>query len=212
MKMLLVLAITGCGLDEPATKTTPSAETAPTAARSTSRPVPGTRSLVALTTADASHCGGIATVIRHTGAADDLAPELVAALTIESPRGLDFASDSAGSRARFDAWIADATHKAELASELFTKQLADASAEQRVIGLARHVQILRAFADSLVHAEIPSDVRAGEQALDKTNAYCAALAAAAEPLQLKAEKAAIVCRAKSPGDGWWMAACAARTP
>ncbi len=178
----------------------------------TSTIVPGTRSLVAYSVPDAAHCGGTATGVRQTGPADDIEPELVAALTLEYPHDLDFTADKNGSRDRFTAWLADATAKAERASELYTKRLAAAGAspEARYAAVARQVQIVRAFADALEHAELPLDARTGEHAAERAHAYCDALTNAAAPLRQKADFAAAKCRAFATSHGWWSLACAAR--
>lgn len=207
--VLALLVVTSCSVDEPAATTLDRAVLPP--AHSSSL-VAGTRSLVVQTTPDADHCGGAAITVRQIATPDDIEPELVAAMTIESPSGLNFTADHAEATARFDAFLRDAAGKVERANAIYKARMTDdsASAEVRMSAAARVTQILRRFADVLGHAEIPVDFHTGDHAIDKANAYCDALANAAEPLIEKAEAAAAQCRERSTTPGWWTAACAAR--
>ena len=210
MRLVLALLVLGsCALDD-VTPTT--ADRAGPPPGQSSSLVAGTRSLVVQTTPDASHCGGANITVRQTATRDVLEPEFVAAMTLEPLSGLDFTADQAASNAHLNAFLRDAMAKVQRAAAIYAARIADhgASAEVHASALARKVQLLRRLGDALEHAEIPKDLRSGELAIDKTNAYCDVLAATAQPLFEKAEAAAARCREQATAPGWWTTACAAR--
>jgi hypothetical protein len=175
--------------------------------------------LVVSDKADATHCGGRDVTVRGSSRrGDGVEPELVAAMTLDAPRGLDF--DVAHTQAReasikkFDAWFNDAANRMSAARTLYTDRLTDtrAHAADRVVAQARIVQLDRRFADLVARMEIPVSIRTGQYAADATAAFCDALAEKAQPLYDKADEDAKACRKASAaakvGTGWWDVACA----
>jgi len=169
-------------------------------------PLPGAPELVVRATKNAAYCGGFAVSVVAMKKASALEPEFVAAMTIDSPHGLDFTTDRERSLKRFDAFIRDATAKMKAAQTWYERRKSIAS-------YARIVQTTRRFAEAMTRVEIPNDVRTGELAADKTAAFCEQLATVATPLVDKADQAAAACRqfAASESDGWWTQACADRS-
>jgi len=164
-------------------------------------PVPGAPGLVVRAAKDATHCGGFAvTVVAAKKAGID--PELLAVLTIDPPRGLDFTADRAGSVKQFESFIKAATVKTEDARTFYGKS------SDRVVAAARTTQIFRRFAEVLARMYIPRDVRTGDFAKDKIEAYCEQLAIVVEPILDKADAAAEACRSAATAEGWWTAVCA----
>src|SRR5690348_27295 len=113
----------------------------------TIEPVPGAPSLITRTDADATHCGGFDVTVRASRDAKSLEPELVAALTIDAPRGLDFDPDHAkaqqASVKRFGKWFADAMATLDKAHKRYEARAADTSLvpAARVEAIARLVQL-----------------------------------------------------------------------
>ena len=68
---------------------------------------------------------------------------------------------------------------------------------------ARIGQISQDFSDALFTAEIPKDVRTGEFADEKVEAYCDRLTELAEPLEATSLEAYGTCLAKSTELGWF---------
>ena len=80
---------------------------------------------------------------------------------------------------------------------------------QKVDAAARLTQIPRYFAGLLVRAEIPLDMRSGELALEKRDAFCDAMANAAEGLLGQATEAARACTTLGEAlpASWWTPVC-----
>jgi hypothetical protein len=186
-------------------------------------PVPGAPSLVVTSAPDPTRCGGVAVTVRATRARGrpPVDPELVAALTLDGPRGLDF--DAAhpdaqrASTAKLGAWLTAATRSMQAAIELYQRRAADKDAppDARVEAMAHIAQVERRFAEVIARMEIPRSVRTGPYAADATRAFCEALADKAEPLVDQADEAAAACR-KAAADarlpaGWWDDVCRAPT-
>jgi hypothetical protein len=76
-------------------------------------------------------------------------------------------------------------------------------AANSITAAARLGQISQDFSDMLFTAEIPNDVRTGEFAEDKVEAYCDKMTEVAEPLEAASTKAFGVCLDKSTELGWF---------
>jgi len=124
--------------------------------------------------------------------ADD---ELESYLALAFPAGLDFGPEAAKkeSMQRFDAWLSAKTTRGEQLHERYDAILALGDPVASVIAMSRTGTIASSFADELFTAEIPLDVRTGDDAQDKIDAYCDALTTAAEPLQTPATAAFTAC-------------------
>src|SRR5579862_3905664 len=164
-------------------------------------PVAGAPFLVVSDHADATHCGGHDVRVRALeGRGNGGELELVAAMTIDSPRGLDFdpAHKAAvqASQKRFSDWFTDATKKMGAARDVYMARFTDAKATptDKTAAIARIVQLDRRFADVISYMEIPRSVRSGQFAADATQAFCDALDEKAKPLDDKADADAATCR------------------
>lgn len=112
-----------------------------------------------------------------------------------NPRGLDFGDASRQtSMGAFEAWITDIKTRGEQATGHYQRQLAATTdPHEQAAAVARLVQIPRFIAGLLMRAEIPTDMRSGELALEKQDAFCDQLAQVSEPLLARADGAAETC-------------------
>jgi tetratricopeptide (TPR) repeat protein len=145
-----------------------------------------------LTDPAAVHVAAMAKIAR---ADDDL--ERMFAKTF--PSGLDFdpapehKAAKQASLKRFNDWIADETKTGQDLTRGYESALTMKDPSASIAAAARIGQTSYAFARALAVAEIPKDVRTGDFAKDKTQAYCDALDQAAAPLAAHAADAFAVC-------------------
>jgi tetratricopeptide (TPR) repeat protein len=130
-------------------------------------------------------------------------------LEIRFPVGLNFdpapehKAIAAKSLKRFNEWFA---HKDKLGGSARTKYntvLAIKDPANSITAAARIGQIAQNFSDALFTAEIPNNVRTGEFADEKVEAFCDALTEKAEPLESTSLEAYGICLAKSTELGWF---------
>ena len=177
-------------------------------------PVPGLDAIETRLERDPYHCSGFAvvpTVHADKPIAKDEQP-LAELYLITSPHGLNFSDEKiAASRQRFDDWLAKLIRLSSAANDHYNKALATADARAKVIALARFAQIRYRAASLLLRMEIPIDLRSGEFAADKMEAFCEKLEEVAGPLLTQAEEAAAGCAtaARAVPAGWWTAICKA---
>jgi hypothetical protein len=181
----------------------------------TQGPLPGAPGLLVVDRANPTHCGGRDVTVRRRGHGDGGEPELVIAMTIDAPRGLDFGpAHEKASQKKLLAWITDATKKVAAARAMYLARFEDAhaSAADRVAASARIVQLERRFADVIGHIEIPLSMRTGDYAADTSAVFCDAAAEKADAVYDAADTAATACRKAAAdgnvGPGWWDTACA----
>jgi hypothetical protein len=177
-------------------------------------PIPGLEARVRVHEEDATYCGGVAVSItkvkKKKVAKADAA--FAAVLDESFPANLDMSEPHrAASMKKFDAFLQKVTQLAETAQAAFRAELETKDAKRSVIAVARMAQLHHHVASLLARAPIPVDVRSGEGAADKSQAYCEQLALVAGPMLLQAEQAATACGDKVAlgGPGWWTAVCTA---
>jgi tetratricopeptide (TPR) repeat protein len=114
------------------------------------------------------------------------------------PTGLDFAgAGKERSMKRFQGWLADETKRGTALNRAYEAVLAMKDPSASIAAAARIGQVSETFARAMAVGEIPKDVRTGDFAKDKTQAYCDTLAQAADPLRAHAVEAFAVCAEKS---------------
>jgi hypothetical protein len=117
-------------------------------------------------------------------------------LDLKFPANLDFDRDPKRkairekSEKRFAEWFTQKSKQGETAAKKFDNVLQIKDAANSIAAFARLGQITQNFSDMLFTAEIPKDVRSGEFAEDKVEAYCDALTEKAEPLAASSTQAA----------------------
>jgi tetratricopeptide (TPR) repeat protein len=130
-------------------------------------------------------------------------------LDIRFPQGLNFDRSPekkavlAKSNKRLDEWFNQKKKLAESTKGKYGGVLAIKDNANSITATARIGQISQNFSDQLFTAEIPKDVRTGEFADEKVEAYCDRLTELAEPLETLSLEAYGVCLAKSTELGWF---------
>ena len=130
-------------------------------------------------------------------------------LELKFPQGLNFDPDPAKkaiaekSKKRFDEWIAQRTKIGGAAKTKYDAVLQIKDAATSIATLARIAQISQNLSDALFTAAIPENVRTGEFADEKVEAFCDRMTEVAEPLDKTALDAYSVCLTKSTELGWF---------
>lgn len=128
-------------------------------------------------------------------------------LAARFPRGLDFdpnnKSIAARSNKRLTEWFTAKSKTGEAARIKYEATIGTRDAASAIAAAARIGQIQQNFSDALFTAEIPEDVRTGQFADDKVEAFCDRLTELAEPLASKSLEAYTGCLNKSTEMGWF---------
>jgi hypothetical protein len=130
-------------------------------------------------------------------------------LEIRFPVGLNFdpapehKAIAAKSLKRFNEWFAQKDKLGGSARAKYNTVLAIKDPANSITAAARIGQIAQNFSDALFTAEIPNNVRTGEFADEKVEAFCDALTEKAEPLESTSLEAYGICLAKSTELGWF---------
>ncbi|MBS1121149.1 MAG: Tetratricopeptide repeat protein [Deltaproteobacteria bacterium] len=130
-------------------------------------------------------------------------------LTLKFPANLNFDPDPARkaikekSLKRFNEWIEQRTKVGGGATKKYEDILGIKDNATSIAAAARLAQISQNLSDALFSAEIPKDVRTGEFADDKVEAFCDQMTTVAEPLDLRALNGYSVCLTKSTELGWF---------
>ena len=130
-------------------------------------------------------------------------------LEIKFPPGLNFdpapehKAIAAKSLKRFNEWFAQKGKLGGSARAKYSAVLAIKDPANSITAAARIGQIAQNFSDALFTAEIPANVRTGEFADEKVEAFCDALTEKAEPLENTSLEAYGICLSKSTELGWF---------
>lgn len=128
-------------------------------------------------------------------------------LALKFPVGLNFDPQNKAiaekSKKRFDEWVAQKQKVGGSATKKYEAVLGIRDAANSITAAARMGQITQNFSDALFTAEIPKDVRTGEFADDKVEAFCDRMTEVAEPLEARSLEAYSVCLSKSTELGWF---------
>ncbi|HVK83391.1 MAG TPA: hypothetical protein VM513_04740, partial [Kofleriaceae bacterium] len=128
-------------------------------------------------------------------------------LALTFPSNLNFdpqnKSIAAKSLDRFNKWVAEKTKIGGSATKKYEGVLGVKDAANSITAAARMGQISQNFSDALFTAEIPKDVRSGEFADEKVEAFCDKMTEVAEPLEARSLEAYGVCLNKSTELGWF---------
>ena len=128
-------------------------------------------------------------------------------LALNFPSNLNFDPQNkaiaAKSLKRFNDWVAEKTKVGGSATKKYEGVLGVKDAANSITAAARMGQISQNFSDALFTAEIPKDVRSGEFADEKVEAFCDKMTEVAEPLEARSLEAYGVCLNKSTELGWF---------
>jgi tetratricopeptide (TPR) repeat protein len=128
-------------------------------------------------------------------------------LAVQFPLGLNFDPNNKAikdrSLKRFDDWIKSKTKLGADAKAKYETVANVKDAANSIAAAARLGQISQELSDELFTAGIPQDVRTGEFAEDKVEAFCDALTDKADPLEKTSLDAYGLCLGKSTELGWF---------
>lgn len=130
-------------------------------------------------------------------------------LSLTFPANLNFDPDpkfkaiKEKSLKRFNDWVEQKKKVGGNATKKYEGVLAIKDAANSITAAARLGQISQNFSDALFTAEIPKDVRTGEFADEKVEAFCDKMTEVAEPLEAASLNAYGVCLGKSTELGWF---------
>lgn len=128
-------------------------------------------------------------------------------LSLQFPQNLNFDPNNKSiaekSKKRFDEWVAQKTKIGGQATGKYEGVLAIKDAANSITAAARIGQISQNFSDALFTAQIPGDVRTGQFADEKVEAFCDRMTEVAEPLEARSLQAYDVCLTKSTELGWF---------
>ena len=128
-------------------------------------------------------------------------------LSLSFPANLNFDPQNKAikekSLKRFDEWVKSKTKIGGDATKKYEEVLAIKDPANSIAAAARMGQITQNFSDALFTAEIPKDVRTGEFAEDKIDAFCDQMSTVADPLEKRSLEAFGVCLSKSTELGWF---------
>ena len=114
---------------------------------------------------------------------------------------------------RFDAFVKDLTKTGESVHKYFEGQLMANKNDPALstAAIARLAQVNLQMASTLARAPIPKDVRTGEAAAEKIDAYCSKMEEVALPLATRGREALLACAKSGAPGGWYAAYCATAT-
>jgi tetratricopeptide (TPR) repeat protein len=128
-------------------------------------------------------------------------------LDMKFPQGLNFDPQNKAiaekSKKRFDEWVKTKVAAGGKATGQYEGILGVKDAATSIAAAARIGQIQQNFSDALFTAEIPKDVRTGEFADEKVEAFCDRMTEVAEPLEARSLEAFSICLNKSTELGWF---------
>jgi len=139
----------------------------------------------------------------------DADKDFEAYLDLKFPFGLDFdpaperKAIAAKSLKRFEEWLAQKGKLGESTKKKYNLVLAVKDPADSITAAARLGQIAQNASDQLFTAEIPKNVRTGEFADEKVEAFCDRMTEVAEPLEKTSLEAYGICLAKSTELGWF---------
>jgi tetratricopeptide (TPR) repeat protein len=128
-------------------------------------------------------------------------------LALTFPSSLNFDPQNkaiaAKSLKRFNDWVEQKKKVGGAATKKYEGVLAIKDAANSITAAARLGQISQDFSDALFTAAIPKDVRTGQFADEKVEAFCDKMTEVAEPLEAASLNAYSVCLSKSTELGWF---------
>ena len=159
---------------------------------------------------DPNHCGGIAIVTKRAKKIAREDQPLADVFALEFPTDLSFDDKhKTESTKKFNAFLQQLMKVGGAAREHYEQQVRTGDPVMKVAAAARMAQLFTRLASLLARPEIPFDVRTGDFAQDKIDAFCDTLAKQAESIQAMAEQAIAACFAQKAqvNGGWWDPVC-----
>ncbi len=164
---------------------------------------------------DPKRCGGFSILVKKSKKVAPSDAHLAAMFALEFPVDLDFSeTKKAGSLLKFNAWIQTMTTTSGAANSHYQGRFAAVDLSEKAAGAARLSQVMFRAASVLARAEVPLDIRNGDNVDEATLAYCDVLASKAEPFLELGLQALEACQkhTKVAPAGWWAELCAPPAP
>jgi hypothetical protein len=163
---------------------------------------------------DKTVCGGIRIAITKGKAkleGDRLALSKVYALVFPTDLNFDEKNQKAkeASMKKFNDFVEQLQKVGKTATDEILAGITGTDAAAKAAGAARVGQVALRMAALIGRAPIPKDVRTGEAANEKIEAYCDKLEEVAEPLVARAEEALEACANAGAPAGWYTPLCTA---
>jgi hypothetical protein len=161
---------------------------------------------------DPKRCGGFSILVKKNKKVAPSDAHIAAMFALEFPLDLDYSeTKKAGSLLKFNAWIQAMTETSAKANTHYQGQFAAVDLGVKAAGAARLSQLFFRAASVLGRAEIPLDIRNGDNPDEASLAYCDVLASKAEPFIELGMQALEACQkhTKVAPAGWWAELCAA---
>ncbi len=128
-------------------------------------------------------------------------------LDLKFPKNLNFDPKNKAvqkkSLKRFNDWVEKRKKVGAGATQRYEAILGIKDAATSIAAAARLAQVSQNLSDALFSASIPQDVRTGQFADEKVEAFCDKMTEVAEPLDLRALQGYTVCLTKSTELGWF---------
>ena len=125
-------------------------------------------------------------------------------LGLAIPANLDFRPQfAARAHARFDSWLLGKRDVAVKLRDQYAAVAAFNDGATAIAAASRLGQVFESFSGQLFRAEVPAVLRTGPYAEEATQAYCDAVTAAADPLEVEAKKAFDGCLTTATRLGWF---------
>lgn len=177
--------------------------------------VPGLTGFSTKRARDPKRCGGLSILVKKGKKVAPSDAKIAAMFALEFPIDLDFSETKrAGSLLKFNAWIEMMTRTTADANTHYQGLFASTDLAIKAAATARLSQLYFRAASVLARAEVPLDIRSGDNADEASIAYCDVIGSKAEPLLSLGLQAFDACQkhTRVAPAGWWAELCAAPTP
>lgn len=164
---------------------------------------------------DPKRCGGFSILVKKARKVAPSDATIAAVFALEFPLDLDFSETrKAGSLLKLNAWLEMMTKTTATATTHYQAQFASTDLAVKAAATARLTQVYFRAASLLARAEVPIDIRTGDDPHEASIAYCDVIASKAEPLLTLGLQALEACQkhTRVAPAGWWAELCAAPAP
>lgn len=164
---------------------------------------------------DPRRCGGFSILVKQGKKVAPSDAKIAAMFALEFPLDLDFSdTKKAGSLLKLNAWIETMTKTTADANTHYQGQFAATDLGVKAAATARLSQLYFRAASLLARAEVPLDIRTGDNVDEATLAYCDMIGGKAEPLLTLGLQALEACQkhTRVAPAGWWAELCAVPAP
>jgi hypothetical protein len=172
--------------------------------------VPGLTGFSTKRVRDPKRCGGFSILVKKGKKVAPSDAKIAAMFALEFPIDLDFSEPKkAGSLLKLNAWVESMTKTTADANTHYQGQFASTDLGVKAAATARLTQLYFRAASVLARAEVPVDIRTGDNADEASLAYCDVIGSKAEPLLTLGLQALEACQkhTKVAPAGWWADLC-----